>query len=87
MGQVLHGCARTTEAVRGAIQNSQESVMVVSNRFGGNPKTIAKWRKRTHGTDAWMGPKEIRSTVLTLEQEAAGIAFRKLTWLPWDDCP
>ncbi len=24
MGQVLHGCARTTEAVRRAIQHSQE---------------------------------------------------------------
>ena len=25
MGQVLHGCATTTEAIRRAIQNSQES--------------------------------------------------------------
>jgi hypothetical protein len=26
MGQVLHGCATTTEAIRRAIQNSQESL-------------------------------------------------------------
>ncbi|UUO28605.1 hypothetical protein DCG74_15645 [Bradyrhizobium sp. WBAH42] len=26
MGQILHGCATTTEAVRRAIQNSQESL-------------------------------------------------------------
>ena len=26
MGQVLHGCAKTTEAVRRAIQDSQESL-------------------------------------------------------------
>jgi hypothetical protein len=27
MGQVLHGCARTTAAVRRAIQSSQESLI------------------------------------------------------------
>ena len=30
MGQVLHGCAKTTEAVRRIIQNSQESLKVLS---------------------------------------------------------
>jgi hypothetical protein len=29
MGQVLHGSARTTEAVRGAIQHSQASLRVL----------------------------------------------------------
>ena len=33
-----------------------------------------------------MGPKEARSTVLTLEEEAAIVAFRKYTLLPLDDC-
>ena len=33
-----------------------------------------------------MGPKEVRSTVLTPEQEAACVAFRKHTLLPLDDC-
>jgi transposase InsO family protein len=33
-----------------------------------------------------MGPKELRSTVLTPEEEAACVAFRKLTLLPLDDC-
>jgi transposase InsO family protein len=33
-----------------------------------------------------MGPKEARSTVLTPEQEAMIVAFRKLTLLPLDDC-
>ena len=32
MGQVLHGCARTTEAVRREIQNSKESVKELSER-------------------------------------------------------
>jgi hypothetical protein len=36
--------------------------------------------------DAPMGPKKPRSTVLTPEQEAACVAFRKHTLLPLDDC-
>ena len=46
MGQVLHGCATTTEAVRRAIQNSQESLRALAKRYGVNQKTVAKWRKR-----------------------------------------
>jgi transposase-like protein len=46
MGQVLHGSATTTEAIRRAIQSSQESLMALSKRHGINPKTVAKWRKR-----------------------------------------
>jgi transposase-like protein len=44
MGQILHGSARTTEAVRRAIQHSQASLRDLARRFGVNPKTIAKWR-------------------------------------------
>ena len=33
-----------------------------------------------------MGPKEIHSTVLTPEEEAAIVAFRRLTLLSLDDC-
>ena len=47
MGQVLHGSATTTEAVRRAIQHSQESLRSLAKRYGVNPKTIAKWRART----------------------------------------
>ena len=32
MGQVLHGCARTTEAVRREIQHSKESVNALSKK-------------------------------------------------------
>ena len=34
MGQALHGSARTTEAVRRAIQHSQESLRVLARRHG-----------------------------------------------------
>ena len=86
MGQVLHGCARTTEAVRRAIQQSQASLNALADQYGINPKTVAKWRRRQFAHDAPMGPKESRSTVLTLEEEAAIVAFRKFTLLPLDDC-
>jgi transposase InsO family protein len=86
MGQILHGSARTTEAVRRAIQHSQESLSALSMRHGIDPKTVAKWRRRQFSHDAPMGPKEIRSTVLSIEEEAAIVAFRKHTLLPLDDC-
>ena len=63
MGQVLHGCARTTEAVRRAIQHSQKSLNALAGQHGINPKTVAKWKKRTFANDAPMGPKEVHSTV------------------------
>ena len=44
MGQVLHGSATTTEAVRRAIQHSQESLRALAKRYGVNPKTVAKAR-------------------------------------------
>jgi DNA-binding transcriptional regulator YiaG len=47
MGQILHGCATTTAALRRAIQNSQESLSALADRFHINVKTVAKWRKRT----------------------------------------
>jgi transposase InsO family protein len=86
MGQLLHGSARTTAAVRRAIQQSQESLAKLATRYALNPKTVAKWRKRAQVHDAPMGPKQPRSTVLTLEEEALIVAFRKHTLLPLDDC-
>ena len=58
MGQVLHGSARTTPALRRAIQQSQESIAKLAARYQLNPKTVAKWEKRTHVHDAPMGPKQ-----------------------------
>ena len=86
MGQVLHGSARTTAAVRRAIQHSQESLRVLARRHGINPKTVAKWKKRTSVQDKRTGPKEPRSTVLSTEEEAIIVAFRRHTLLPLDDC-
>src|SRR3569832_1056722 len=86
MGQVLHGSARTTAAVRRAIQHSQESLRVLARRHGINPKTVAKWKKRPSVQDERTGPKEPRSTSLSVEEEAIIVAFRRHTLLALDDC-
>ena len=86
MGQILHGSAGTTQAVRRAIQHSQESLRVLAKRYGINQKTVAKWKRRTSVTDVPTGPKDPKSTVLTIEEEAIAVAFRRHTLLPLDDC-
>ena len=86
MGQILHGSASTTQAIRRAIQHSQESKRALARRHGINPKTVVKWRRRTSTSDAPMGPKTPRSTVLSQAEEAIVVAFRKHTLLPLDDC-
>ena len=86
MGQILHGSATATEAIRRAIQNSQASLRELAGRYSINPKTVAKWRRRGSVCDARMGPKEPRSTVLSKEEEAMIVTFRRHTLLPLDDC-
>jgi transposase InsO family protein len=86
MGQVLHRSATTTEAVRRAIQHSQESLRTLARRYGVNQKTVAKWKKRSSTADRPTGPREPRSTVLSVEEEAIIVAFRRHTLLPLDDC-
>ena len=86
MGQILHGSATTTHAIRAAIQRSKAPLKELAARHGLNRKTVAKWRKRSFLHDAPMGPKAPRSTVLTPEEEAMAVAFRRHTLLPLDDC-
>jgi transposase InsO family protein len=86
MGQVHHGSATTTAAVRRAIQHSQASLRQLSKRYGINQKTVAKWKKRSSIEDLRTGPRTPRSTVLTIEEEAIIVAFRRHTLLPLDDC-
>lgn len=86
MGQVLHGSARTTEAIRRAIQRSEESVRALARRYSISPTTVQKWRKRDHVCDRPTGPSSPRSSVLTAEDEAMIVAFRRHSLLPLDDC-
>ena len=69
-----------------AIQNGQESLRALAKRYGINQKTVRKWRNRSSVTDLPTGPKKPRSTVLSVEEEAVVVAFRRHTLLPLDDC-
>ena len=86
MGQILHGSARTTSAIRRAIQDSQESLRSLAKRFGVNQKTVIKWKQRSSVEDIPTGPKGAHSTVLSIAEEAIIVTFRQHTLLPLDDC-
>jgi hypothetical protein len=82
MANVLHGSARTTPRVRAELQASQEKTSILAERYGLSRTTVTKWRARTSTADAPMGPREPRSTVLTMIEEALIVEFRRRTLLP-----
>ena len=86
MGQVRHGSATTTHAVRAAIQRSQASLATLSRELGINPKTVPKWRKQATVEDLKTGPKAPSFHQLSEAEEATVVAFRRHTLLPLDDC-
>src|SRR3712207_1644306 len=85
MAAGLHGSARTTPRVRAELQAAQASTRVLAARYGLNPKTVAKWRKRTTTADSPLRPTRPRSTSLTEAEEAIAVEFRRRTLLPLDD--
>ncbi len=50
-------------------------------RSGFLQKTAARWKKRTSTTDVPTGPKEPKSTLLTIEKTTSIVAFRRHTLL------
>ena len=85
MAPGLHGSARTTPRVRAELQRAQAPTRALAARHGLNPKTVAKWRRRTTTADRPMGPSRPRSSVLTEAEEALVVEFRRRTLLPLDD--
>jgi len=82
MGQLRHGSARTTAAVRGAIQQSQE-IAQLAQRDDFTPNAEAQWKQRTQVHDAPIGPKPPRSTILTLEEEALRARVTSIRCCRW----
>ena len=72
--------------MRRAIQRSEASVRALALRHGISPTTVQKWRRRQTTDDVAMGPRQAQSCVLSAEQEAVVVAFRRHTLLPLDDC-
>lgn len=60
--------------------------IALARHYAISPTTVQKWRKRTTVSDQPMGPSEPHSTVLSIEQEAMIVAFRRHNLLPLDDC-
>ena len=85
MGQVLHGSARTTETVRRAIQHKSREPEGSGEALRHQPEDVCKWKGRDSVADLRTGPKEPRSTVLSVEEEAVVVAFRRHTLLPLDN--
>lgn len=77
---------RTTGEVRRAIRDSRESLAVLARRYGINPKTVAKWKKRDSTDDLPPGPRPGRHRRLTADEEEMIVRFREHTLLPLDDC-
>ena len=77
MAGVLHGSACTTPRVRAELQAAQEATCVLAARCGLNPKTVAKWRRRTSTANARMGPSRPRNSVLTEAEEAIVVESRR----------
>lgn len=63
---------------RGAV-NHQDLV-------GSTPSPVAKCKKRSSVADLPTGPKDAKSTALSVTDEAIIMAFRKHTLLPLGDC-
>jgi transposase-like protein len=85
MGQVLHGTATTTHAVREKIQNAEESVAKLAKQYGINPKTAHKWKRRESVEDLKCGRRPGQGSVLSAVDEAIIVETRRKTLLPLDD--
>jgi transposase-like protein len=75
MGQIRHGCATITHAIRALIQRSQATNAALSRELGISVKTVAKWRKRETVEDRKTGPMEPSSTGLSADEEAMIVAI------------
>ena len=82
----MHGSATTTPEIRSAIQTSNQSIRRLAERFGVNPKTVVKWKKRQSVEDRPMGPRRPKRRSLSPTEEATCTAFRIQARLPLDDC-
>jgi hypothetical protein len=66
-------------------QHSQESLRVLARRYDINQKIVAKWKERTLAAALPTGPKDPKSTSLSIQDEAIIVAFRKHILLPLDN--
>ena len=76
MGQILHGSAATTHAVRAAIQRSKVSVAELAAQYHLNPKTVRNQRARLQALER--GNKQLRQANGILRKASAYFAQAEL---------
>jgi hypothetical protein len=81
-----HPSARTNEATRRTIQQSPKSACALAAELDLDPKTIAKWRKRSSTSEMKKGPKAPRALHLDAASEEFVVYYRLITRLGLDDC-
>ena len=88
MGQILHGSATTTEAVRRAIQHSIESLWVLARQYGVNPKTMLKWRGNARRSLTFRRGRESQNRRFWRSKMRRSSSLFRLAilLLPLDDC-
>jgi hypothetical protein len=74
---VLHGSTRTSPRVRAELHASKEKTSVLARLYCLSRKALSTWRARTSTSDSRIGPRNPRSTVLTLAEEAMDVEFRR----------
>lgn len=84
MASILHGNAKTTPRIRKEIQDSQESLATLAQRYDINEKTVLYWKHAGTVEDKKCGPKVRKSVLSELEQQAICTVRRHLQ-LPLDD--
>ena len=85
MGQILHGTATTTHAIREKIQNAEESISQLASKYHINPKTVHKWKRRESVEDLKCGRRPGQGSVLSEVDEAIIVETRRKSLLPLDD--
>lgn len=60
-----------------SLHASQMSTRALAAQYDLNSKTVAKWCAQKTAADAATGPREPRSTVLSLAEEAVIVEFRR----------
>ncbi len=85
MSEKIHLGARTTPLIRKEIQESNLSAYALAKKYKLTQDTVRKWKRRSHTQNLKPGPKP-HNKKITLEQQAAAVAFRIHTRLSIDDC-
>ena len=82
----LHRNARTTPAIRTAIQQSSLSICALARQFNLTPNTVRKWKRRPNNEvqDASSRPHNMR-TALPAWKEEIVVEIRRDLMLPLDD--